>query len=224
MICPKARATARLRMSPRHPHLSPSAAARSEGAWGYVLEYASSLFWESCSGSGLLTPRLRCHPRLQPAGQHLPDRRLLQTARRQAFYVRSSRYQPRALRGEVRAARPPLPAGALLERLTFMLADVSIATNDSYRHIAVERGKMPPERVFVVRSGPSLERMRIVPPEPALEAWTQVPRRLCRRHGRAGGHPLPSRGRAPHRARSGPGRYPVRTGGRWPRARAECAG
>jgi glycosyltransferase involved in cell wall biosynthesis len=51
-----------------------------------------------------------------------------------------------------------------LERWTFRTADVSIATNESYRRIAIGRGGMPPERVFVVRSGPSLERMRIVPP------------------------------------------------------------
>src|SRR3954466_6347545 len=43
-----------------------------------------------------------------------------------------------------------------LERWTFRTADVSIATNESYRRIAMERGGMPPERVFVVRSGPSL--------------------------------------------------------------------
>jgi glycosyltransferase involved in cell wall biosynthesis len=51
-----------------------------------------------------------------------------------------------------------------LEKLTFRTADVSIATNESYRRIAVTRGGMDPERVFVVRSGPSLERMQIVPP------------------------------------------------------------
>ena len=56
-----------------------------------------------------------------------------------------------------------------LERLTFKVADVSIATNDSYRKIAIERGGMDPDRVFVVRSGPSLERLRIVAPEPALK-------------------------------------------------------
>jgi glycosyltransferase involved in cell wall biosynthesis len=55
-----------------------------------------------------------------------------------------------------------------LERLTFKVADVSIATNESYRKIAIERGGMDPDRVFVVRSGPSLERLRIVPPEPEL--------------------------------------------------------
>jgi glycosyltransferase involved in cell wall biosynthesis len=56
-----------------------------------------------------------------------------------------------------------------LERLSFRCADVSIATNHSYRRIALERGAMPPERVFVVRSGPSLERMRIVPANEGLK-------------------------------------------------------
>jgi glycosyltransferase involved in cell wall biosynthesis len=56
-----------------------------------------------------------------------------------------------------------------LERLTFKVADVSIATNESYRRIAVERGGMDPDRVFVVRSGPSLERLRVLPPEESLK-------------------------------------------------------
>jgi glycosyltransferase involved in cell wall biosynthesis len=56
-----------------------------------------------------------------------------------------------------------------LERWTFRTADVSIATNESYRRIAIERGGMPAERVFVVRSGPSLERMKIVPTVEALK-------------------------------------------------------
>jgi len=57
----------------------------------------------------------------------------------------------------------------MAERLTFRTADVSIATNESYRRIAIERGGMAPERVFVVRSGPSLERMRIQAPDAALK-------------------------------------------------------
>jgi glycosyltransferase involved in cell wall biosynthesis len=56
-----------------------------------------------------------------------------------------------------------------LEYLSFRAADVSIATNESYRRIAMERGRMPPERVFVVRSGPCLERMRIMPPDSRLK-------------------------------------------------------
>ena len=52
-----------------------------------------------------------------------------------------------------------------LERATFHAADVSIATNDSYREIAITRGRMPPGRVFVVRSGPSLARLQRLPPD-----------------------------------------------------------
>ena len=56
-----------------------------------------------------------------------------------------------------------------LERATFRTADVSIATNESYRRIAVERGGMDPRKVHVVRSGPKLDRLKIVPPVPELK-------------------------------------------------------
>jgi glycosyltransferase involved in cell wall biosynthesis len=56
-----------------------------------------------------------------------------------------------------------------LERWTFRTADVSIATNESYKRIAIERGRMDPKLVFVVRSGPNLERLRILPPNEALK-------------------------------------------------------
>lgn len=52
-----------------------------------------------------------------------------------------------------------------LEWLTFRVADVSIATNDSYRRIAIGRGGMPPEKIHVVRSGPDLSRLRPVAPD-----------------------------------------------------------
>lgn len=56
-----------------------------------------------------------------------------------------------------------------LERCSFRAADVSIATNESYRRIAIERGRMPAGRVFVVRSGPKLDRMKTMPPVEALK-------------------------------------------------------
>ena len=55
------------------------------------------------------------------------------------------------------------------ERATFALADISIATNESYREIALERGGMTPDRVFIVRSGPRLDRMKITAPNEALK-------------------------------------------------------
>ncbi len=47
------------------------------------------------------------------------------------------------------------------EKLTFRSADFSIATNESYKEIAVKRGKMKPEKVAVVRSGPKLDRLKL---------------------------------------------------------------
>ncbi len=51
----------------------------------------------------------------------------------------------------------------LLEKLTFKTANVTIATNESYRQIAIERGGMKPGSVYVVRSGPDLSRFKRVP-------------------------------------------------------------
>ena len=52
----------------------------------------------------------------------------------------------------------------LFERLTFKTANYSIATNESYKKIAIERGKMKPQKVQVVRSGPKLERLKLIDP------------------------------------------------------------
>jgi glycosyltransferase involved in cell wall biosynthesis len=53
--------------------------------------------------------------------------------------------------------------------MSFRTADLVISTNESYRNIAVDRGGKDPQRVFVVRSGPDLTRIRRVPPNPALK-------------------------------------------------------
>ncbi|KDR94589.1 Glycosyltransferase involved in cell wall bisynthesis [Peptoclostridium litorale DSM 5388] len=53
----------------------------------------------------------------------------------------------------------------MLERLTYKNACMAFVTNESYKKIAIERGGMSPERVFVLRSGPRLERLRIMPPK-----------------------------------------------------------
>jgi len=54
-----------------------------------------------------------------------------------------------------------------LERQTYKHCTFAFVTNESYKKIAIERGKMPPDRVIVLRSGPRLERMKIQ--EPKLE-------------------------------------------------------
>lgn len=56
-----------------------------------------------------------------------------------------------------------------LERMTFATADMVISTNESFKSIAVERGRKKPGDVFVVRSGPDLTRIKIGPGNPALK-------------------------------------------------------
>ena len=53
-----------------------------------------------------------------------------------------------------------------LERMTFRVADVVISTNESYREIALTRGGRKAEDVFVVRSGPDIGKLRVVPENP----------------------------------------------------------
>lgn len=52
------------------------------------------------------------------------------------------------------------------EFLTFATADIAISTNESYRNIALSRGRKKNERVFIVRSGPDLSRFRPLPANP----------------------------------------------------------
>lgn len=55
-----------------------------------------------------------------------------------------------------------------LERQTYRHCTFAFVTNESYRKIAIERGKMPPDRVIILRSGPRLERMQMMPPDPSI--------------------------------------------------------
>jgi glycosyltransferase involved in cell wall biosynthesis len=57
----------------------------------------------------------------------------------------------------------------ILEKLTFKFADISIATNDSYKKIAILRGGMNPEKVFIVRNGPDLDKFKKVAANKSLK-------------------------------------------------------
>ncbi len=57
----------------------------------------------------------------------------------------------------------------LAEWLTFRTADVAIATNDSLKEIALDRGGISPDRSFVVRGCPDLKDFRPRAPRPELK-------------------------------------------------------
>ncbi len=56
-----------------------------------------------------------------------------------------------------------------LEKLTYRVSDVVMATNSSYRDLAMARGGLDPQDVFVVRNGPDLQTFRPVAPDPSLK-------------------------------------------------------
>jgi glycosyltransferase involved in cell wall biosynthesis len=64
-----------------------------------------------------------------------------------------------------------------LELATYRAADVVLSTNESYREAAITRGKVPADKVFVVRSAPVVERFQQVPAEPELK--NGKPHMLC---------------------------------------------
>ena len=53
-----------------------------------------------------------------------------------------------------------------LERNTYKHCTFAFVTNESYKKIAIERGGMKAEDVYVLRSGPKLERLKITPVKP----------------------------------------------------------
>jgi glycosyltransferase involved in cell wall biosynthesis len=134
------------------------------GALGYLLEYSSAIFWEfflSCK----IFLRKRFHV-IQ--GCNPPDLIFLTALFFKLFGVKYV-FDHHDINPELYIAKfgkkdVLYKAMLFFEKLTFKTADYSIATNDSYREIAIRRGKMLPEKVQVIRSGPSLERLRIVPP------------------------------------------------------------
>jgi glycosyltransferase involved in cell wall biosynthesis len=56
-----------------------------------------------------------------------------------------------------------------LERMTYRCSNVVMCTNESFRNLALTRGGLAPDNVFVVRNGPDLDSFRPVPPNPALK-------------------------------------------------------
>ncbi len=141
----------------------------AKGAFGYLLEYSSALFWEFVLAWRVLFRHRfdvihACNP---------PDNIFLIGGFFKLFLRKKFLFDHHDINPELYEAkfgRRDFFYRVMLawERWTFRTADVSIATNESYRRIAIERGGMDPARVFVVRSGPSLERLRLMPPVEAL--------------------------------------------------------
>jgi glycosyltransferase involved in cell wall biosynthesis len=58
----------------------------------------------------------------------------------------------------------------IFEWCSLKLADITIATNESYKQIQVQRAGKDPRKIFVVRNGPNKLRMAAAAPSPRLKA------------------------------------------------------
>lgn len=143
--------------------------AEGQGAAGYLIEYTAALFWEFILSLKVLFKHgfdaiHACNP---------PDNIFL-IGLFYRIFGKKFVFDHHDINPELYIAKFGRKDFfyyllLLFERLTFMSSDISIATNESYKKIAVERGKMNPDRVFVVRSGPRLERLKILPPKEEIK-------------------------------------------------------
>src|SRR5262249_10239974 len=62
----------------------------------------------------------------------------------------------------------------LVEKCSLKLADVTIATNESYKMTHIQRGGRKPEKVFIVRNGPNPRRMKIDEPSQRLSQMNKT--------------------------------------------------
>ncbi|NML52591.1 glycosyltransferase family 4 protein [Streptomyces sp. R302] len=149
--------------------------AATGGPAGYLREYGSAL-WHTARLARRVGPVDVVHACNPPDLLFLPARWLKRRGARFVFDQHDlvpELYLSRFDRGEDLLYR----AVCALERMTYRAADVVLATNESYRDVAVRRGGRRAEDVFVVRSAPDTERFRPVPPEPELKRGK--PHLLC---------------------------------------------
>lgn len=147
----------------RHPF-----PVEAEGSIGYLIEYANALFWQAVLACRICATRgfdviQGCNP---------PDTIFVIGAMFKLFGKRYI-FDQHDLAPEVfetKFSRRGLPYRVLLllERLSFKVADIAIVTNESFRRLATERSRKSRDRVFVVRNGPDLERVKLVPANPGL--------------------------------------------------------
>ncbi|HET6172666.1 MAG TPA: glycosyltransferase family 4 protein [Gaiellales bacterium] len=143
--------------------------AATGGPSGYLREYGTAL-WQSWRLARKLDRRRpfdvvqACNP---------PDLLFLVAlplkARGARFVFDHHDLVPELFRSRFGKGGPLLWVNQVLERLTFRMADHVISTNESYRAIAVGRGRVPTERTTVVRSAPDLTRFVPVAPDVSLK-------------------------------------------------------
>lgn len=137
----------------------------ASGALGYLLEYSTALFWETW-----LSLKIYAKKRFHVIhGCNPPDLIFIVAF---FFKILGVKYvfdhhdiNPELYIAKYNKKGFFYKLMVFFEKLTFKTANYSIATNESYKEIAIRRGGMDPKKVQVIRSGPKLDRLRILPTE-----------------------------------------------------------
>ncbi len=140
----------------------------ASGFAGFFREYASALW-----GQTLLAWKIRRRHRFQVI--HLcnpPDLLFLVAWPFKWFFGTKIIYDvhdawPEMFEAKFARRRLMYWAVRVAERLTYAVADVVLATNESVKQIATGRGRKPAEKVFVVRTAPKVATLNCAP-DPAL--------------------------------------------------------
>jgi glycosyltransferase involved in cell wall biosynthesis len=141
----------------------------ADGALGYAIEYSAALFWEF-----VLSVRAHFKVGFQSVQAcNPPDLIFIVAAFWKYLFGKPFIFDHHDINPELYEAkfgRRGLFWRLLkgFERITFQMADVSLATNETFKAIAVERGGMAADDVYVVRSIPDVQKFRRVDPSPAL--------------------------------------------------------
>jgi glycosyltransferase involved in cell wall biosynthesis len=148
----------------RHP-----APQEGNSALGYLWEYGCALFWEFCYAWWIYLRHgfhviQACNP---------PDDIFLVALPFKLFGVKyifdHHDAMPELFFSKFGNQGFLYKVQVLLEKLTYRFSDVVMATNASYKDLAITRGHIAPEDVFIVRNGPDLETFKAVSPNPALK-------------------------------------------------------
>lgn len=141
----------------------------ADGALGYAVEYGSALFWEAVlSWKAYMKVGFDVVQACNP-----PDLLFIVAGFWKYLFGKPFLFDHHDINPELYEAKFGKRGFfhkllLAFERITFRTADVSIATNDTFKEIAIERGGMAPDRVFIVRSIPDVSRFQRVEPDPAL--------------------------------------------------------
>jgi glycosyltransferase involved in cell wall biosynthesis len=141
------------------------------GRWNYLLEYGWALL--ACFGLSLHVWRTRGFDVLHvgnPPDLFFPLAWFFKLFGKR-FVFDQHDVCPETYLSKFEGGKPGLLHRLLLfcEKRSYRAADVVIVTNQSYRRIALERGRVPEDRVFIVRNSPNLDLFAGAKPDPSLK-------------------------------------------------------